>query len=99
MAWVKALFLLQLLDTVSTACWCGFGGIPEANPAMAVLLEQGIVWFVLVKVAVAALSYVLLQKAINDAVALAMVKVVVVLYACIGVWHIVGSLLLIGGML
>ena len=91
---IPLLFLLQVFDAASTAFWVGRGYAIEANPAMAWLIEQGMVWFVLVKLALGSVSCYVLYMFRHVPLNRFAVWFAVAIYGALALWHIVaGSIL------
>lgn len=87
---ICGLWVLNLWDAICTSIVFGSVGIQETNPVMRVLLEQGVGYFLFVKVAAISLCSALLWKLWYRHKRTPLVaKSLVLIYWLVALWHVV----------
>lgn len=85
---IVLLFILQIVDLISTLVILGKGGV-EANPVMAQVLELGNIWFVVIKMGIATIACAILYHYREKCKHLVRTGVIlcVVVYSILAAWH------------
>jgi hypothetical protein len=92
---LRLLLLLNLMDALFTIAWIGWGWASEANPVMAMAIEQSPSGFILAKVALVSLAVGLLWRLREHRMAHAAVIPLGLLYAFVAGQHL-GFAVLVG---
>jgi len=85
---IKALLVLNLLDSIFTLVWVHSGFAEEANILLRELVATNAVAFMCVKVALVSLGALLLWRYRKHAVAVAGLMLVFITYVCLFIYHL-----------
>jgi len=96
--WPKALLLLIFVDLMATSIWFSFFGIQEANPLLAPHLEESILRFTLIKLALSLPGLWLLSEYYHKILAKFGLLFLTIIYLFVTVIHYLLFLRLIIGI-